>query len=243
MRRGLVLIFTNTLCQDYFGALKELDETYVVHSLEGAAIYFEQAEADLAIIDCGSLSVQGLRLVHLIKQHNPSLPVIFITDTSSEEIVISAFKARVREYFKKPFSMSDFIGTIQTILALKRCSTEVQGNPGSPHLFVNIPERLSTAIRFIDQNLENDIDLEMIAQEACLSKFHFSRVFKRHIGLSPMCFLLKRRIDKASTLLLRTELNILQVATRCSFNSISEFHKQFKKLTGVTPAEYRKNPL
>jgi len=240
MRRGLVLIFAHELNQDYFCALKELDETYVFHQLKGATTLYEQAEADLAIIDCGSFSVQGLHLLHRIKQQSPSIPVIFITDESSEEVVISAFKTGARDYFKKPFNMNEFIRTIDRILALKRGSTKVHESPEASHLFVNIPRRLSNAIHFIDHNLANQINLEIIAQEACLSKFHFSRVFKKHIGLSPMCFVLNRRIDHASTLLHRTELNILQVATSSGFNNLSEFHKQFRKLTGVTPAEYRK---
>jgi YesN/AraC family two-component response regulator len=240
MRRGFVLIFANELSQDYFRTLRELNEAYLIFTLEGATALYEQIEADLVIIDCGPFSVQGLHLLHLVKQQSPSMPVIFITDGSSEELVISAFKAGVRDFFKNPFNMNEFVRTIDRILALKRGSTNVHESTEASHLPVTIPRRLSNAIHFIDNNLANQINLEIIAQEACLSKFHFSRLFKKHIGISPMCFLMNRRIDHASTLLLRTELNILQVATRSGFNNLSEFHKQFRKLTGVTPAGYRK---
>jgi AraC family transcriptional regulator len=100
---------------------------------------------------------------------------------------------------------------------------------------------LYKAIRFIEENLSHVIHLDRIAKEANTGRYHFCRIFKKRVGISPMRLVTYMRIEKAKKLLLEAELTVSDVASDCGFNDISSFIKQFKKNTGMTPAGYRKS--
>jgi AraC-like DNA-binding protein len=66
-------------------------------------------------------------------------------------------------------------------------------------------------------------------------------MFKKHVGVSPIQFTVNRRIDRAKLLLARPDFTISSVAIRTGFSDLSEFNKQFKRITGITPSAYRKS--
>lgn|GEM_PF-1262383 len=250
MRRGLVLILADRGGQVYGGALKKFNESYVLYPLEGADTLYVLTAADLAIIDCDSLVDQGLRLLRRIKRRFPSMPVIFITAASSEEVILQALKAGVREYFRKPVDVAELLESVATILSLKRdtpwthipLSTMKNERETEIHsLNDELPERLLRVIQFIEINLPNHLCLDKIAQQACLSKFHFSRLFKQHLGVSPIQFIRNLRIYRATDLLRSTNLAIATVAEQTGFNDLSDFYRRFKKVHGMPPSDFRKS--
>ena len=101
-------------------------------------------------------------------------------------------------------------------------------------------ERRNQAIEFIETNLHHPILLSQIAGAASLSQFHFSRAFKASVGLSPVKYVLARRIKKARRMLLSTDVPIVGVALACGFSSQSHFSTAFKAATGRTPADFRR---
>jgi len=250
MQRGLVLVLADGGGLTWYGALGELGAIVEVHRLEAAAVLCDRSEACLMIVDCGCEADEGLRLLCHVKQRRPDLPVIFVTEASSEEVVTWAFKAGAREYFRKPLDVAEFTAAAGKILEFKRdnggirLSPAMAGNGGIPaslQISPNLPEQLMRAIHYMEQNLSNPLHLEKIAREACLSKYHFCRMFKKHVGLSPIQFMLNMRICQATFLLCCTEFPVSRVALRSGYNDLSEFNKHFKKVTGFTPSAYRKS--
>ncbi|MEW6497951.1 MAG: AraC family transcriptional regulator [Cyanobacteriota bacterium] len=102
-------------------------------------------------------------------------------------------------------------------------------------------EKLRCAIEYIDENLEKDLTLAKIATSVGMSPYHFARVFKQATGLPPHQYLIKRRIEKAKSLLTQTHLAIAEIAYRVGFASQSHFTTLFRKHTGMTPKAYRDN--
>lgn len=96
------------------------------------------------------------------------------------------------------------------------------------------------AIDFIEENLERDITLNDIAAVACKSPFHFARRFKDTMGITPVAYLIERRIDRSKELLRRTDLAISSIASQCGFNSQSHYCRTFRRLTQMTPRDYRR---
>lgn len=97
--------------------------------------------------------------------------------------------------------------------------------------------RIVQAKLFIDQHFSDSIDLDMIAEEAFFSKFHFIRQFKKVYGKTPYQYLTKVRIEEAVQLL-KSGLSVSEVCYAVGFESLSSFSGLFKRRVGLTPSEY-----
>ena len=92
---------------------------------------------------------------------------------------------------------------------------------------------------YINDNIDADIKLSDLAALARISQFHFSRLFKKSVGMSPHQYVIKQRVERAKSLLKNPELSVTDIALSCGFNSHSHLGKSFRKITGFTPKEYR----
>ncbi|MBP3359745.1 MAG: helix-turn-helix domain-containing protein [Clostridia bacterium] len=97
-------------------------------------------------------------------------------------------------------------------------------------------------IRYIENNyMDYDISLKQIAGEVHVSYNYISEAIKKRVGTTFLNYLHEIRIEKAKQLLLTTELTVADIAERVGYNSSNTFIKTFKKVSGITPGEYRKN--
>ena len=94
---------------------------------------------------------------------------------------------------------------------------------------------------YIQAHLDQPIKLTDLAAVAGMSQYHFSRLFKQSMGITPHQYLLKQRVEQAQQLLKGTKLAIAEVALQCGFNSQSHLTKHFRATTGTTPSNYRKS--
>lgn len=85
------------------------------------------------------------------------------------------------------------------------------------------------------------IKLSDLATLVGISQFHFSRSFKKSVGISPHKYVMKQRVERAKSLLKNSGLSVTEIALLCGFNSHSHLGKSFRQLTGFTPKEYRVN--
>ena len=99
--------------------------------------------------------------------------------------------------------------------------------------------RLKRVLDFIEAHLASDISLDDLAAEACLSPFHFSRLFREATGLSPCRYVTDRRIQAAQKMLAVEQSSLVQVALDTGFGSQGNFTRAFRKATGLTPGQYR----
>ena len=100
--------------------------------------------------------------------------------------------------------------------------------------------RLRRVLDFMTAHLEDDIGLEALAGEACLSTFHFVRVFANTMGIPPHRYLSRMRLERAKTLLSLRAMPIAEIAVACCFSSQANFTRAFVRATGLTPREYRR---
>lgn len=107
-------------------------------------------------------------------------------------------------------------------------------------IFSTLPKsKLKKILDFIELNIEDELTLGSLADEAGMSMFYFARMFKKTTGKSPHQFILERRIKYAKYLLLETEEPLVEVALSCGWANQSHFTTAFKRLVGVTPRHYR----
>jgi AraC-like DNA-binding protein len=83
--------------------------------------------------------------------------------------------------------------------------------------------------------------LEQAAAVACMSPFHFHRLFARAYGETPHRFVTRQRIDRAKALLAATDLTVLEVCLEVGYQSVGTFSRRFSELVGRTPSDYRRS--
>ncbi len=96
---------------------------------------------------------------------------------------------------------------------------------------------------YIEDRLGEEIRLDDLAGVARLSRFHFARAFKATLGEPPHRYVMKRRIERAKDLLVRTSLPVNDIANATGFRSASQFNRAFKEFVGVTPSTCRRTSI
>ncbi|MBK1810363.1 helix-turn-helix transcriptional regulator [Clostridium sp. YIM B02505] len=99
---------------------------------------------------------------------------------------------------------------------------------------------LNRILKHIHMNIESYISLQDISEDLNLSKPYISLVFKKHMGLTVMDYIMNLKINRAKTFLTTTTQSIMEISQILGFHDSSHFCKTFKKITGVTATEYRK---
>jgi AraC family transcriptional regulator len=132
----------------------------------------------------------------------------------------------------------ELVGAALAVQLTLRCSTTVSvviaTKGGLP------TARLRRIFEYIEANLDVNVRLNVLAEAAGVSAFHFSRLFKHSTGCSPHQYLLRRRLERAKTLLRQPGISLAEIAAATGFADQSHFTKVFRQFVGVAPSEYRK---
>jgi AraC-like DNA-binding protein len=103
--------------------------------------------------------------------------------------------------------------------------------------------RVSRALRHMELHSGEALDLDGLARIAAMSKFHFLRVFRRSIGMTPYQFLLGLRLRRAASRLLASQGPVSTVAFEAGFGDLSTFNATFRQCFGMSPSAFRKRGL
>jgi len=104
---------------------------------------------------------------------------------------------------------------------------------------IELYKRLSRAMDVLRSGFCGEISLDQLAAEACLSKFHFLRLFRTAFGLSPYQYIQHLRIEKARVLLADSVMPVADIADQLGFDNSQSFSRLFFQKTGVYPTQYR----
>jgi len=102
-------------------------------------------------------------------------------------------------------------------------------------------KRINAVLIFIDENLDSELSLEIVAKAAFYSPFHFHRIFKAITNEPLNSYITRKRIEKTASILLRQKnISISELSLQYGFNSNSSFTRTFKKFYSISPSEFRK---
>src|SRR4030095_7453980 len=102
-----------------------------------------------------------------------------------------------------------------------------------------IHERLCRARAYINERYHDSLDLAEISREACLSRYHFLRLFRDEFAITPHQYLIERRIEKPKELLRHRRLTVTDVCFEVGFQSVGSFSTLFRQRVGDAPINYR----
>jgi len=235
--------------------VESLSDSYRVVTAQTGRVAIERlkrrSDIDLAVIEYRLSDMSGIDVMKEIKDAEPSVLVLIATAYGDEEVAVEAFRSGARDYLKKPFSISELSTKIDFYLALRHADKQSRKNilpgsgmpaqPGGSPSAVTLSQyhKIQQAVRFINDNYRTDINHDAVAWEARMSPAHFSRIFKKVMGLSYQEYFNGCRIAKAKDLLHSSPRSITEIAVSLGFADSTGFGRIFKKLTGQTPSAYR----
>ncbi len=162
---------------------------------------------------------------------------INITGATREIIRVKMERLTKKTGFKKIIGLMEILHIISTSKEIDYITID---HNTLPPVKANI-DRLTDVYHYIATNFQKDISLDEIASIASLTPPAFCNLFKKRTGKSFVEYINEIRISAACNDLQHTDLNISAIYPRCGFKTISNFNKSFKKITGTSPKEYRKN--
>jgi AraC-like DNA-binding protein len=148
---------------------------------------------------------------------------------------------QLREYYFKTVVMSE--RQIEAMVELMSLVGNYILESENKLLFlesINERKKVLAARQFIEQNYKKKLTVDNIANSVFLSESHFGHIFKHEVGISPINYLNRFRIDKAKELLRNTKSSITDIAYSVGFNSLPHFNRIFKEMEGVSPGYCRK---
>lgn len=130
--------------------------------------------------------------------------------------------------------------TCQLLLQINRFILSVRGGypAGEPRVG---PSWMKEVLREIDEHPERETGLAQLAERANVSGPHFSRVFRQLTTMNITQYVNAKRIIRAKELLIRSDINISEIAEQCGYDTPTHFYRIFKSFTGMTPNKYRQN--
>ena len=155
--------------------------------------------------------------------------------TPSNPYPVSHHLMRIYEIFRtsSPLQEADISRRITAMLStLVGMHSEQFGENTSAEI-------VETALAFINEHFREPLTLEMIAANASLSPYYFTRIFSGETGFTPHQYVIATRISYAKYLLQNGNLSVKEIAFMSGFHSESGFCATFRKREGVTPGEYR----
>ncbi|MDO4615924.1 MAG: AraC family transcriptional regulator [Lachnospiraceae bacterium] len=103
----------------------------------------------------------------------------------------------------------------------------------------NNEEFIQSIMDYMDEHYHEPITLQDLGDAFFISQYHLAHIFKDETGVSPMKYILYRKIGESQKLLMNTELSVGEIGFELGFNDNSHFSTTFKKYIGMTPSQYR----
>jgi AraC family transcriptional regulator len=103
--------------------------------------------------------------------------------------------------------------------------------------------RLGRVLEFIRTHIEENIGIDDLASVACLSPFHFARMFRTSMGVPPHRYLSSLRLERSKEALARSDKPLAEIALAACFSTQANFTRAFRMATGMTPGDFRRQAL
>jgi len=231
--------------------LEDIYEIYVITGDNDIEEAIDQYKPDIICFDYDLPDQVSLGILKDAKRLNPSLPFIMLTEDHSTELAIWALRLRAWDYYVKPVVTEEILASIEVLLekkevdSSKRPRDNIKPQPDIPTSARPYRTKLNgastgPATNFIQQNLGKKITVVKMSELCGMSKSHFSRTFKKNLGITFQDYLTQERMNRAVELLKNSDLLVTQVALAVGYCELSNFTTIFQRQVGISPSGFRR---
>ena len=191
---------------------------------------------DIVIMDINIPIMNGLKVIQVSRVKHPRIAFVIVSGYDDFSFCQQALRLQITDYILKPVNYEEFgncIDNLKISLFEQRVAADAEPE--------NQEERVITGItRYIQEHLEQEVSLSVLAEEFHLNSQYISQLFKNEIGVGFLAYLTNVRMEKAKKLLISTSLSIAEIADSVGYGDYRVFTKVFKKTEGITPSQYRR---
>ena len=183
--------------------------------------------------------VLGIEGIELAANNNSNGQFNILDHIESVEIS-GCLRNILREMEQKNPGYEDVCQAYMEILIIRLMRSTALAVPSESQT-VSTNRQCAAVRRYIDLHFKEPLTLEQLAEEGHMNKFYLSHAFKKEYGLSPINYMITRRIDESKYLLAETDLSMSQIAQLLGFSSQSYFSQVFHRTQDISPKEYRQS--
>ncbi|MBF0485849.1 MAG: response regulator [Candidatus Omnitrophica bacterium] len=197
---------------------------------EALSLLQKPNEIDLVILDVRMSGMDGIEVLERIKQLKPEIRVVISTGFGSKDMAVDALRSRADDYIEKPIVFKTALEIIARHVGHKEKIKYGEGIDG----------KIDRVKDYIRRNCDKKITLKDAADIVCLCPKYLSRIFQERTKTGFNEFALSLKMEKARVYLEKTTFTVEQTAEKLGYLNSESFIRLFKKIDGVTPAEYRR---
>lgn len=205
--------------------------------LEGAAL-IRRLMPEILFTDIRMPNQDGLKMVAALRSEFPSMQIAVLTAYRDFEYARQAITLGVCRYLLKPSRMDELKEAIRHMTGILD-SRSGEEPPGEAETEAAGSFVVKAALQYLEQHFAEHITLSQVADRVFVSQWHLSKLINRHTGKNFFDLVNQLRVKKARELLRDPALRVHEVAERVGYADVAHFSKNFKRLTGKSPVEYR----
>lgn len=155
--------------------------------------------------------------------------------------LFSEVSSELRE--EKPYYQEIISGMLhEFVYRLRRCHPRSAETSTARSHRTEMLYDMQHLLTYIDEHYAEDLTLSFAAERMNFSESHFSKVFKKLIGINFVTYINAVRIEHAAALLKKSSARITDIAMQCGFGNVRSFNRTFKEFTGYTPSQFLRLP-
>ena len=197
----------------------------------------DELKPDIVIMDINIPIMNGLKVIELSRIKHPDTAFVIVSGYDDFSYCRQALKLKITDYILKPVNYEEFGNCIDNLkISLFESKKENKDSQQKDRMIVSIT-------KYLQNHLQEDVSLNVLAQEFHLNAQYISQLFKSEIGVGFLTYLTNIRIEHAKKLLLSTDDAISDISDQCGYNDYRVFNKVFKKKEGITTSQFRRDFL
>lgn len=209
------------------------------NSAAEGAVAIHEHRPDIVFTDIQMPDGTGLAMLAGLRSEFPNMQITVLTGFGTLEYAQEAIKLGVARFLQKPSKMDDIYEALDTMtsrLSAAGISPEDidESDGGGSRQYV-----INRAMEYLQVHYTEKITLQDLADHCYVTTYHMSRILNRTKGQSLSEIINSMRVNRAKELLADPRMRVSDISDDLGYTDPAHFVKVFKKLTGVSPADYR----